>query len=219
MVICGIYSILNKINGKVYLGSSKDISIRFADHRYRLRHNTHTNSRLQRAWNKYGEDAFDFSIVEKCKPTDQFSLEQKYLNTAKKNRKNYYNISFDATTPGYERKIQLTKKQEKELMEYWINHTHPETCEFVRKTYGYSKWWTVMKIRYFKQITDRRPVHHLASTKNHNAKLTEQEVRIIKKFFVRNQTKGAVNFISSWFGISQPTASKIKQNLIWKTIN
>lgn len=45
--IYSIYSIRNKINGKRYIGLTRDIT-----------------SILQRAFNKYGEDNFEFSVLE-----------------------------------------------------------------------------------------------------------------------------------------------------------
>lgn len=60
----GIYQILCLVNNKIYVGSSKDIGHRFSMHRYDLRHNRHSNSYLQRCWNKYGEESFQFTILE-----------------------------------------------------------------------------------------------------------------------------------------------------------
>ena len=63
---CGIYSITNKINNKKYIGSSRDIEQRFRDHKYRLRINKHCNDYLQKSWNKYGEENFEFKIENLC---------------------------------------------------------------------------------------------------------------------------------------------------------
>lgn len=62
----GIYSILNKRNGKIYVGQSVDCSRRLRHHRNHLRKNTHHNQHLQSSWNKYGEDAFLFGMLESC---------------------------------------------------------------------------------------------------------------------------------------------------------
>lgn len=64
MKIKGIYCIQNTINGKRYIGSSNNIKERFAQHKNELNKNKHTNSLLQRAWNKYGSESFIFSIIE-----------------------------------------------------------------------------------------------------------------------------------------------------------
>ena len=64
--ICGIYMIKNKINGNIYIGQAADIYERWREHISLLRRGKHVNNHLQRAWNKYGDDNFEFSIVEEC---------------------------------------------------------------------------------------------------------------------------------------------------------
>ena len=51
---CGIYKIVNKIDGKYYVGSSKHIYKRWRKHKSLLRHNKHLNDYLQNAFNLYG---------------------------------------------------------------------------------------------------------------------------------------------------------------------
>lgn len=62
----GIYKIENIINGKCYIGQSINIKRRWEIHRSELKNNTHYNQYLQKAWNKYGENSFNFSIIEEC---------------------------------------------------------------------------------------------------------------------------------------------------------
>lgn len=78
---CGIYMIINLINGKKYIGSSINIRQRLWEHRATLRHNKHYNNHLQRAWNKYGEENFDFSILERCPKEKRFEREQYYVDS------------------------------------------------------------------------------------------------------------------------------------------
>jgi len=61
---CGIYKITNLKNNKAYIGQSTDIKTRWNSHKNELRNNTHRNSHLQNAFNKYGEEAFEFRILE-----------------------------------------------------------------------------------------------------------------------------------------------------------
>lgn len=70
MKSCGIYKIQNLQNGKVYIGKSLYIERRIRHHKRALRANDHCNQHLQHAWNKYGEDAFEFAIVELCQADD-----------------------------------------------------------------------------------------------------------------------------------------------------
>lgn len=62
----GIYAIKNKLNNKIYIGQSINIENRWYGHKTSLRHNKHGNKHLQNSWNKYGEDNFDFIVLEEC---------------------------------------------------------------------------------------------------------------------------------------------------------
>jgi len=76
----GIYKIENMVNGKVYIGSSKDIKQRFRQHLSDLKNNRHHSIHLQRAWNKYGESNFKFSIIEELDYiNDLFITERHYI--------------------------------------------------------------------------------------------------------------------------------------------
>lgn len=79
-VKCGVYEIVNTSNGKRYVGSSKNIDSRFREHRRELRKGSHHAVKLQRSWNKYGEDSFGFSIVELCAPGERLSIEQAQMD-------------------------------------------------------------------------------------------------------------------------------------------
>lgn len=77
----GIYAILNKVNGKRYIGSSKNMKRRWCSHSSNLRLNRHRNIYLQRAWNKYGEDAFEFIVLLETTKEQLLLTEQLYLDT------------------------------------------------------------------------------------------------------------------------------------------
>lgn len=81
----GIYCIKNKINGKLYIGSSSNIHKRFISHKHGLRKNKHHNKPLQHSFNKHGIDIFDFIVLEYCdveklKEKEQLLLD-KYFDT------------------------------------------------------------------------------------------------------------------------------------------
>ena len=63
----GIYGIINKLNGNIYVGKTEN---NFGDRRdchfAALRGGYGVNPYLQKAWDKYGEDNFDFIIMLKC---------------------------------------------------------------------------------------------------------------------------------------------------------
>ncbi len=88
-----IYTIRCTANGKVYVGSAVDINRRWKEHRHELRNNKHYNQRLQRAWNKYGESAFVFEVVETCKPSEILLREQHWIDVLRAADKKYgFNI-------------------------------------------------------------------------------------------------------------------------------
>jgi len=60
----GIYQIVNAITQDYYVGSSVNIANRWTRHVTDLRGGKHINQRLQRAWDKYGEKSFVFSVLE-----------------------------------------------------------------------------------------------------------------------------------------------------------
>src|SRR6266699_1664035 len=60
----GIYRITCIPTSKFYIGSAVNLYHRRVCHFNDLQHGTHRNSRLQRAWNKYGPDAFTFEVLE-----------------------------------------------------------------------------------------------------------------------------------------------------------
>lgn len=59
-----IYSITNISNNKRYIGSATRLKERWRVHKYLLRKNKHFNNHLQSSWNKYGEENFNFEIIE-----------------------------------------------------------------------------------------------------------------------------------------------------------
>jgi group I intron endonuclease len=100
MKLSGIYKIVNRVNGKYYVGSSKDIKFRWAEHVSDLRGNKHDNDYLQKSWNKYGEDAFEFLIVEHTGIEQLLIVEQKYLDISKTEGDKSYNLKFEAMGGG-----------------------------------------------------------------------------------------------------------------------
>jgi group I intron endonuclease len=76
----GIYTILHVASGKVYIGSALCVRCRWNGHRSTLNLGKHRNGYLQAVWNKYGKDAFVFSILEECSPDKLDEREQYWLD-------------------------------------------------------------------------------------------------------------------------------------------
>lgn len=79
-----IYAIENLENGKVYIGSAIKNKARWRNHKCALRNGTHHNSHLQRAWDYYGKESFEFLVVENHVPSsDLIEAEQYWLDRAR----------------------------------------------------------------------------------------------------------------------------------------
>lgn len=119
-IICGVYSITNKLNNKKYIGKSDNIYVRWDEHRKDLNKCVHHNKHLQRAWNKYGEENFIFEIVEKCKNDDIAYQRERYWVRYYDSFKNGYNMNEGGTGGlGYthtEENIEKMSKLQKERM-------------------------------------------------------------------------------------------------------
>ena len=76
---CGIYMIRNKINDKVYIGQSIHIQNRLDGHKRELRKGRHDSRHLQFAWDKYGEENFEFLSICECRKEKLNEMEQYYI--------------------------------------------------------------------------------------------------------------------------------------------
>jgi group I intron endonuclease len=61
----GVYAIRNRLNGQCYIGSTYHFNRRWLNHKTTLRRGVANNPLLQRAWILYGEDCFEFIVLER----------------------------------------------------------------------------------------------------------------------------------------------------------
>jgi len=76
----GIYKITCLKNKKIYIGSSNDCIQRYSKHIWALKNNKHHNKYLQSAFLKYGEENFEFEIIESVEENSLLEREQFYLD-------------------------------------------------------------------------------------------------------------------------------------------
>lgn len=75
-----IYQIINKVDGKRYVGQTINLEKRKASHFSKLKTNSHPNYLLQKAWNEWGEENFEFSY-EEIEDASPEILNQKEIET------------------------------------------------------------------------------------------------------------------------------------------
>lgn len=117
---CGIYQIRNVVNEKRYIGSARNIYNRWWRHRYLLERGRHHSIYLQRAWDKYGADAFEFHILLFCDVGDLLFYEQRLLDCMQPQ----YNISIVAGAPTAGKS--LSEKHRMRLSELNKGEHHPQ---------------------------------------------------------------------------------------------
>jgi len=111
----GIYEIVNTADGKAssYIGSSIHIERRLEQHRRRLCGDYHYNPRLQTAWNKWGEGAFELGVLEIVKDGNMLrAMEQEYLDDYF-DRGSCYNVARDVTA--FTRGLKFSLKHRRKL--------------------------------------------------------------------------------------------------------
>lgn len=92
-MISGIYTIVNNIDGKIYVGESMDVKDRIRCHKKDLKTRKHANKHLQNSFDKYGLDSFSFELLEECDIIFLKSQENYWCNLLDSHNKNRgYNI-------------------------------------------------------------------------------------------------------------------------------
>lgn len=105
----GIYEIRNILNGKTYVGSTINFKQRHSQHFRQLARDAHPNVHLQRAYNKYGKDVFQFNKLLHCAQKDLTVLEQTMMDA---NKPEYNMFKFARSSRG--NKNRLGKKHTEE---------------------------------------------------------------------------------------------------------
>ena len=83
MKISGIYKITNTITGDFYIGSSKNVKHRWAQHKCKSRWNEHPNNPMYIDMQKYGVEKFDFEVIEEAEIGQLKEKEQQFIETLK----------------------------------------------------------------------------------------------------------------------------------------
>jgi len=86
----GVYTILNLITGRCYVGSSLNVPKRLQYHLSQLNNGKHANAPLLADWVRYGTKAFSWNQVELCATRDEaIAAEQRHIDSTP----NLYNMA------------------------------------------------------------------------------------------------------------------------------
>jgi len=98
---CGVYAIYNTYTDKYYIGSSNNIYNRWTVHRHGLRTNQHHSSKLNHSWNKHGNKAFKFLLIQACSEEDLIDREQYWMDYFDAYANGYNMVQYAGRTEGW----------------------------------------------------------------------------------------------------------------------
>ena len=66
----GIYKIVNLVNGKMLVGSSKNLTGKANSYAFQLKQGTHMNREMQGEYTQFGAENFAFEVVDSLEPRE-----------------------------------------------------------------------------------------------------------------------------------------------------
>jgi group I intron endonuclease len=226
----GIYIIINKINNKKYIGSTKNFKKRWIKHKSELRARKHHSKHLENAWSSYGEENFEFKILENLEILAE--REQYYLDLYKTyNEDNGYNIcEFAESTKGVKRseeeKIKLSKHfNTKSCMNADIAKSIRQRYKdggishrTLAKEFNTSKT-TIKEIIYNKRWVDsdyKPPLKNARKIRGGKKILSDKQIYKIKK--IRAETDLTIEEIAKKFKVKIGVINRIIYSHIYRKI-
>lgn len=214
----GIYKITNVVNCKIYVGSTTNFDKREEKHLYMLNNDKHINKRLQEDWNKCGQFAFTFRIIEIITDKDCLNEREIYwIRELKTENSNY----------GYNFPIRSRKLTIKDVVKIKKRIIDGECVNTLANEFGvsvstindikYERIWTNISPRLSRDIARHNTKQNRAKSNNHTKakKLDIKKVKEIKKMIddeIPHKT------IAEIFNVSRPMISNIKRGLSWNDV-
>lgn len=198
--ICGIYMIKNLVNGKIYIGKSFDIKKRWSNHKYELNKGIHVNNHLQSAWNKYGENCFEFSIIEECNKDDLSNKEIYWIKETDAYRSGYNQTEGGEgthLTDDIKNKIGAAAK------EWWANPENKNRMSELRK--GEGSFW------YGKTFPDDMIQKLSESHKNPSEEIRKKYSDANKGRTMSEEARNKISESSKGRKVSEETRKKIRE--------
>lgn len=233
----GVYLIKNKINGKCYVGASKDIYARWKGHQYESNcpGQKGYNKALYRAFRKYGIDNFHFAVLEECK-----TVEEAF------DREPYWIEEYNSLTEGYNEvpggnnvgdrsgeNNGRAKLTEQDVINIRIARKNKESRSLVYEKYKDKltflsfvnvwqgvNWKHIMPEIYTPEYLakENRGKERSRGERNVNSKLTEKDVSIIRQRKINGEI--AIKVYQDYKDIIHSTSTfyNVWNNKTWKHV-
>lgn len=188
--IAGVYKI-DFGGSQVYIGSAVSINGRCNQHLSHLRRNVSSCRKLQRAFNKYGENRFYISIIVVCSIDRLRDIEQQAIKVYN-SVDNGYNLSYDTSIP-------------------MLGKTHSATTKklmSLKATGNTSNTGRKFSVEHKSKLGKNPRRGEQSGT----SKLTEADVRLIRRLLSVYKQKE----IALLFGVRDTAISKIKTKVRWQ---
>lgn len=225
----GIYGIKNIVNGKIYIGQTiQPFYKRYQLHDWKLRSNQHDNAHLQYAYNKYGENNFEFIIIESAKIWDRDELNEleiKYISLYKDLNLSYNILNGGDGHLGVPLSDEAKKKIGNKNRQHMLGRKHSEaTKEKMRQSSPHKKMSEENKqklkeirtgTKHSEEVKLKMKKSHLGS-KNKHSVLDEKQVVEIKEMLMTGLYTQSE--IATKFNVHYKVISSIYCQKVWNHV-
>jgi len=175
----GTYTIENVKNGRFYLGSTKNLKKRKADHFRLLNSGKHTNSYLQADWNKHSPEDFVFKVLTRTSVSKILHEEQTLLDEFYDHQKLCYNFCVTAGSTEGIKKGPMSDSQKQKISSALKGKPKPESY----------------KIKLSKRMKGMVGALHPAFGRNHSeeSKLKMSEAKLGRRLSEKTKNKMSSN--------------------------
>lgn len=220
-----IYHITNKLNGKKYIGKTTNYPHRVETHLSDLRLGKHHSIKLQRAYNKYGEENFIFTHQEfEVKDDDELSILEMKEIAKYDSRDNGYNITLGGegwpTALDYDTRVivyQILQRYDgvqRKLSKFF--HCSADVFRDLRKNHLYKKLpYSEEKVQALIQelgLTDKNLVENYVS--HNERKLTKENC--LEILSVITYSEGYDKTLCAIFGVNSKLTYNLRRKKIYK---
>ena len=142
MKISGVYRITNIITGDFYIGSSKNVKKRWADHKCKSTWKINLNKQLYKDMEKYGVNSFELQILEEVEPGQLKEVEQQFietLNPTYNSRRANTGVAWNGNMAEYNKEHYKKYKEQRKEQQKQYYESHKEQNKQYRETHKEQK--------------------------------------------------------------------------------